>query len=203
MLPSGHWALAPAGLLPQYNYDPAKARTLLDAAGYKPDSKGIRLHLTLKTSTDDTTRLLAAVVQEQVHDVGIDLALQQNEFATFYADVTHGAFQIYSLRWLGVNEDPDIYRYAYATRSFPPKGANRGHFSNPRVDELIAQGEGEPDQEKRRTIYIELQKIIADEEPTVNLWHIDNTIVYSRRLKNIHPTAAGNYEFLREAQFTH
>ena len=111
LLPLGHWA-APSASDPvtRYTHDTAKSIALLEAAGYHPDAHGIRLHLTLKSSTDDTMRLLAAVVQQQVREAGIDLQLRQNEFGTFYSDVTKGAFQIYVLRWVGSNEDPDIFR---------------------------------------------------------------------------------------------
>ncbi len=52
----------------------------------------------MKTSTDGDTRLLAAVLQQQLAKVGIALDLRSYEFATFYSDVTRGAFQMYSLR---------------------------------------------------------------------------------------------------------
>jgi peptide/nickel transport system substrate-binding protein len=201
MLPDGHWAQASASEMQTYTYDPARAKQLLDAAGLKPDAQGVRLHLTLKTSTDDTTRLLAAIVQQQLHSVGIALELRQNEFGTFYADVTKGAFQMYALRWIGANEDPDIYRYAYATASFPPKGANRGRYSNPQVDALIAQGQAEPDQAKRREIYIKLQGLLATDEPSINLWYLNNVVVHSSRLKNVRPTPSATFDFLRRAEF--
>ena len=59
LLPQGHWAAATASELPQYPHDRARAMRLLDEAGMKPDAHGVRLRFTLKTSTDETTRLLA------------------------------------------------------------------------------------------------------------------------------------------------
>ena len=44
---------------------------------------------------------------------------------------------MYSLRWIGGNEQPDIFSYVYATANFSPQGANRGHYSNPRLDALL------------------------------------------------------------------
>ncbi len=66
LLPDGHWAAAAPGETAQYGYDPARAGQLLDAAGFHPGKDGVRLTLTLKTSTDETTRLLAAVMQQQM-----------------------------------------------------------------------------------------------------------------------------------------
>ncbi len=94
ILPKQHWAYDPT--LPDYTHDAARARQLLDEAGYKPEKDGIRFHLTMKTSTEETTRLLAAVLQQQLRDVGIALDIRTFEFATFYADVVKGAFQMSS-----------------------------------------------------------------------------------------------------------
>ena len=99
--------------------------------------------LTLKISTDETTRLLAAVMQQQMRAAGIALTIRSAEFGTFYSDVTRGAFQMYVLKWVGSNEDPDIFRYMYSSASFPPKGANRGHYVNAAVDALLAQAAAE------------------------------------------------------------
>jgi peptide/nickel transport system substrate-binding protein len=131
ILPKQSWAYDQE--VPFYPHDPEKARQMLDAAGY-PAHDGIRFHLTMKTSTEESTRLMAAVWQQQLREVGIALDIRTFEFATFFADVTSGAFQLYSLRWIGGNEDPDIFEYAFHSNRFPPKGANRGFYSNPRVD---------------------------------------------------------------------
>jgi peptide/nickel transport system substrate-binding protein len=200
LLPNGHWAAPNANdSLTRYSHNIAKAKQLLEAAGYHADKNGIRIHLTLKSSTDDTMRLLAAVVQQQVRDAGIDLSLRQNEFGTFYSDVTKGAFQMYVLRWVGSNEDPDIFRYAYSSAMMPPKGSNRGHYSNTRVDALIAQGAAEINNTKRRAIYLELQRILSEDDPTLVLWSPDNIVVHTRRLHGAVPASAGSFGWLRTA----
>lgn len=200
LLPNGHWAApTPDDAVTRYAYNIEKAKQLLEAAGYHANANGTRIHLTLKSSTDDTMRLLAAVVQQQVRAAGIDLSLRQNEFGTFYSDVTKGAFQMYVLRWVGSNEDPDIFRYAYSSAMMPPKGSNRGHYSNPRVDALIAQGAAETDNAKRRAIYLEAQRILSDEEPTLVLWSPNNVVVHTKRLHGVVPASAGSFGWLRTA----
>ncbi len=200
LLPLSHWAApTPNDPLTRYTHNMSKAIDLLEAAGFHPDAQGIRIHLTLKSSTDDTMRLLAAVVQQQVRAAGIDLQLRQNEFGTFYSDVTKGAFQIYVLRWVGSNEDPDIFRYAYSSAMMPPKGSNRGHYSNPQVDALIQQGASELDQRKRRETYLRLQQTLAADEPTVVLWSPDNVVVHTKRLHGVQPASAGSFAWLRSA----
>ena len=199
LLPPQHWAALHGDEVSPYTHDLAKAKALLDAAGYKPDAHGVRIRLTLKSSTDDTMRLLAAIVQQQVRDAGIELTLRQNEFGTFYADVTKGAFQMYVLRWVGSNEDPEIFRYAYASDRMPPRGGNRGHFSDAQVDALIAQGAAEPDPAKRRATYVALQQRLHTVAPTAVLWSLDNVVVHSRRLHGVDAIGSGSFAWLRTA----
>jgi len=158
----------------------------------------------MKTSnTDETTRLLAAVLQQQLRAVGIELDIRTMEFAAFYSDVTKGAFQIYSLRWIGGNQDPDIFEAVFASSSFPPRRANRGYYSNPRIDALVAQGRRELDQNKRKEIYAEMQRILARDLPYINLWYLDNVLVHTRRVHNLHLSPSGDYDFLTSATLGH
>ena len=196
VLPSQSWAYN--GDVPSYDYNPDKARALLDAAGY-PLINGVRLHITMKTSTIESTRLMVAVMQQQLREVGVALDIRSFEPATFLADVIHGAFQMYGLRWVGGNQDPDIF-YVFHSSRFPPNGANRGRYSNPKVDALIDQARREVDQNARRKAYAEVQQIVAQELPYINLWYLDNVLVHNKRVHNLQLNPAGNYDFLRTAE---
>jgi len=197
ILPPEHWAYY--GDVTRYGYDPATARKMLDDAGYRAKD-GVRFHITMKSSTDETTRLLAAVVQQQLREVGIALDIRTFEFATFFSDITKGAYQIYSMRWIGGNQDPDIFEYVFDSASFPPKRANRTFYANPRVDALIREGRTTLDQQKRKAIYGQVQEIIAQELPYINLWYFDNVLVHNKRVRGITLSPAGNYDFLRNAE---
>ncbi len=198
VLPPQHWAYDAD--VAKYPHDPARARQILDDAGYHA-TNGIRFHLTMKTSTDESTRLLAAVLQQQLREAGIALDIRTFEFATFFADVTKGAYQIHSLRWVGgSNLDPDIFEHVFDSGSFAPKRANRTFYSNPRVDELIREARGTVDQQKRKVIYDEVQRIIAEDLPYINLWYLDNVLVHTNRVRAIELGPSGNYDFLRTAE---
>ena len=197
VLPPESWAYDPH--VEQYSYDPAKARQLLDAAGYQTKN-GVRFHLVMKTSTEESSRAMAAVFQQQLRDVGIALDIRSFEFATFFSDITHGEFQVYSLRWIGGNEDPEIFEYAFDTARIIPNGANRQYYSNPRVDALIEKARTELDQNIRKQDYAEIQEILAKDLPYINLWYFDNVMVYSKRVRGLELNPSGNYDFLRHAE---
>ncbi|HTD95525.1 MAG TPA: ABC transporter substrate-binding protein [Edaphobacter sp.] len=199
LLPVGHWAAASDAEMAQYPHDVARAQRLLQEAGFPAGKDGVRLRITLKTSTDETTRLMAAVLQQQLRAAGIRLEIRSAEFGTFYADVTKGAFQIYALRWIGSNEDPDIFRYAYGTNSMPPKGGNRGRYSNARVDALLTSAAASSDEAARRADYVAVQKILAEELPGIPLWYPNNEVIHTRRVEGVRPRASGAFDFLRDA----
>ena len=197
VLPPESWAYD--ANVKQYSHDSQKARQLLDAAGY-PENNGVRFHLTMKTSTEESSRSMAAVFQQQLREVGIVLDIRSFEFATFFSDVTHGEFQLYSLRWIGGNEDPDIFEYAFHSAKIIPNGANRQYYSNPRVDALIDKARTDLDQNTRKRDYAALQRILAEDLPYIYLWYFDNVMVYSQRVKNLQLNPSGNYDFLKTAE---
>ena len=200
ILPPQSWAYNAD--VPKYAFDPGKARQILDAAGYLPVN-GVRFHLTMKTSTvEESTRLMVAVLQQQLRDVGIALDIRTFEFATFFADVTSGAYQMYSLRWIGGNQDPDIFEYAFHSDKFPPHGANRSFYVNPRLDALIKEGRSETDPNRRKAVYADIQTILATDLPYINLWFLDNVVVHTRRVRNLTMNPSGNYDFLKTAEIS-
>jgi len=197
VLPPQSWAYN--GEVPRYDYDPAKAQQLLDEAGY-PAVNGVRFHITMKTSTIQSTRLMVAVMQQQLRKIGIALDIRSFEPATFLADVVHGAFQMYGLRWIGGNEDPQIFEYAFHSARFPPNGANRGFYVNARLDQLIDRARREVNPATRKPLYDEVQQILAEELPYIDMWYLDNVLVRTRRVRILKLNPAGNYDFLRSAE---
>jgi peptide/nickel transport system substrate-binding protein len=199
ILPPQSWAFDKE--VAQYDYDPGLARKLLDEAGYRAAPDDIRFHLLLKISnSDESTRLFAAVLQQQLRVVGIALDIRTLEFGAFYADVVKGAFQLFTLRWIGGNQDPDIFEAVFASSSFPPRRYNRGYYSNPELDSLVARARAEIDQQRRAPLYDRVQEIVANDEPYVNLWYIDNVLVHTRRVRNLPLSPSGDYEFLTQAE---
>ena len=167
ILPPVSWAFSPA--VAEFKYDPARARELLDQAGYRDsdgDGPAPRLHLSLKMSNIEFNRLQGSVIQENLRAVGIALDVRTYEFATLYADVLKGNFQLYFLQWVGgAVADPDILRRVFHSTQVPPSGFNRGYFKNAQVDGLLDQAAAAKDESERRDFYGAVQRIVADEQP--------------------------------------
>jgi peptide/nickel transport system substrate-binding protein len=107
---------------------------------------------------------------------------------------------MYALRWVGGNEQPDIFGYAFSTARIPPKGANRGRYRNPQLDALLDDAARSTDQERRRADYVEAQRILARELPAFNLWYKDSIVVHNLRLSGIDLSPSGSFAFLRTAR---
>src|SRR5438046_1973439 len=187
LLAPEHWACMPRPTRP---HDLARARRLLDRAGYPdPDGPGPlpRFRLIYKTSNQPGRRRLAEAIQAALAQVGIALEVRTYEWGTLFADVRSGNFQLCALAWVGIG-DPDLYYLAFHSTMHPPAGYNRGGYASPVMDRLTESGRRELDLEHRRAIAARLQRRAARDLPVVPLWWEDRIVVQSRRLRGFEPS---------------
>jgi peptide/nickel transport system substrate-binding protein len=202
ILPPMSWAFTPDVVT--FNHDPARARALLDESGYTDpggSGRGVRFRLSLKISNLEFNRLQAAVIQENLREVGVALDVRTYEFATLYADVLNGNFQLFTLQWVGVS-DPDMLRRVFDSRQVPPAGFNRGYFRDARVDRLIDEATASTDDDRRRALYGEIQSIVAAEAPYISLWHKTNVAVARSTLTGIRLLPVPDFIFLKDVSRT-
>lgn len=192
-----HWAYAPG--LPSWNRDLARAGALLDAAGYPdPDGPGPRprFKLVYKTSADAFRVAVARVIAAQLSEVGIDVEVRSFEFATFFADIKKGSYQIATMQTAELNE-PDYYYFYFHSGRIPdasnPDGGNRWRYRNPEVDRLTEAGRQELEPVRRKPFYDEVQRIIATDLPVIPLWHEDNIVVANTSVQGYRMTPNGRF----------
>jgi len=196
-----NWAYAASAQ--RWSYDPARAKQLLDEAGFNdPDGDGPlpRFRLSFKTTNIDLRRRIAEALKEQLQQVGIELEIRSYEWGTFFSDVKRGNFHLYSLAWVGVM-DPDIFFQIFHSASAPPNGDNRGRYSNPQIDRLLEQGRMTTDIATRKLIYRRVQEILAEDLPYVPLWWWKNVIVKKASIQSFTPYPDGDLISLKEASF--
>ncbi|HEX7836957.1 MAG TPA: ABC transporter substrate-binding protein, partial [Kofleriaceae bacterium] len=184
LLPPQHWAYS--GDVPRWDRDLVRARQLLDDAGLRdPDGDGPepRLRLVYKTSADAFRVAVARVIAAQLAEVGIEVEVRSFEFATFFADVKRGAYQLASMQTTDIT-DPDFYFMYFHSSWIPrpsvPDGFNRWRYRNALVDRLTLAGRQELDRDHRKRIYAEVQRQVAEDVPVIPLWHEDNVVLSNR-----------------------
>ena len=190
LLPPDHWAGNPE--LQQIPYDPPRARELLESAGYTAQQP---LRIRFKTSTDPLRIRIATIIQDQLQQVGIDMALQSYDWGTFYGDIKGGRFQLYSLAWVGI-KTPDIFRYAFHSTSLPPGGANRGRLSDSETDRLIRRAEQAGSIDEQAAGWRRVQARLLEVLPYVPLWYEDHVYVIRNDLLGYRLARDGNYDAL-------
>ncbi len=202
LLPPSHWAYW--GDVPRWDHDLAAAKQLLDEAGYPdPDGDGPlpRFHLVYKTSADAFRVAIARVIAAQLAEVGIAVEVRSFEFATFFADVKKGAYQIATMQTTDITE-PDFYFMYFHSSWIPtpanPDGFNRWRYRNAEVDRLTTAGREELDREKRIQIYAEVQRLVAEDVPIVPLWHEDNVVLSNIDTQGYTPTPNARLIGLRD-----
>jgi peptide/nickel transport system substrate-binding protein len=127
--------------------------------------------------------------------VGVHVSLRSYDWGTFYGDIKAGKFQMFSLAWVGVKM-PDIFRYAFHSRSLPPLGANRGRFSNPLVDQLIERAEANESLAEQGQLYRQLQEHLLQQLPYVPLWYEDGVCITQADIEGYVLAPDGNYDAL-------
>jgi peptide/nickel transport system substrate-binding protein len=185
----GEWAIpVNAENFPTYQYNPDKARELLKEAG----AEGLKISIQAATAyaTDIPT---AQVMQAQFRKVGIDLQIQQLEWAAVLQAQRDRNFDL-NLTFNTNRPDPDTY-LSVAHSKF---SQNWGKFSDPKVDELIEKGRSTFDVPTRKQTYAEVQKLFATQLPYLYLFVIKNYEPARQHVKGYTPMSSGYRLALKE-----
>ncbi len=178
LLPPTHWAYN--GDVARWDRDLPRARALLDAAGYRPGPDGVRLRLTYKTSADAFRVAIAHVLAAQLGEVGIAVEVRPFEFATFFADIKRGNYQIATMQTTPITE-PDFYFSYFHSSRIPDErdrdAQNRWHYRDEEFDRVAAAARHELDRDARKALYAEAQRLVARDLPVIPLWHEDNVVL--------------------------
>jgi peptide/nickel transport system substrate-binding protein len=199
ILPPSQWAFEPA--VAKYEHDPERARKLLDEAGKAGKDGQPRIKLSLKTSTLSIARKIGETLQEQMRGVGVELELQPLERQKLQQDMSDGNFQLYLNILVGGNQSTDIFKFVYSSQSIPPNGQNRSRYNNLRVDKLLDEAQL-ASAERRKEIFSQIQKILAEELPQIYLWYPATVIVHRDRVSGVKVEPSGDWRVIRNMRVT-
>ena len=153
-----------------YGYDPEKAKRLLSESRYGADPASIpRITLSIAGNFGASVGLdMEVMLRSWQETLGVEVEIQQTEWATFLQDVHQRRFQMFALAWSADYPDPqDFLDIMFHTDS----ANNWGNYNNREVDSLLEKARVEPDQTARFQQYNLIEQLIVDDAPWVPLWH--------------------------------
>lgn len=151
----------------QPSHDVDAANKLLDEAGYPRGADGNRFELryTAWNTSIFGGAELAQVLRQQLAEVGIVLKIEVNDFSLFSERIyKKHDFDLNSVGGLH-GPDPSTLEAFFLTTS----SRNQMQYDNPEVDRLFTEARAELDDGKRLEMYHEIQHILAEDLPRVNL----------------------------------
>lgn len=193
ILPVDSWAYN-AGI--KYNFDPAKAKQLLQEAGYKGEPVKFKF-----ASGGAATSQYAQVIQSSLAQIGINVEIEPLERNTFLKQLALGQYQMSTGIWVGGNQDPIFLNDLFTTKKIPGEKVsccNRSRYSNADVDQLIDQAFNSTNRDQAKESYFKAQEIISNEVPMLPLWYPANMVVANKRISNIKIGSSGDWSFMKD-----
>ncbi|HVF46154.1 MAG TPA: ABC transporter substrate-binding protein [Pyrinomonadaceae bacterium] len=193
ILPPQSWAYSPGT---QYSYDPAKAKQLLQEAGYKNEPLIFKYG-----SGNAAVNQYAQVIQSSLSDAGFNVQIETLEVNTIRTQLAQGQFQIYTGQWIGGNQDPIFLKDLFSSTRIPGGSVsccNRSRYLNNEVDQTVEAAMNEIDRTRAKELYAKTWDIVSSELPLLPLWYPANMVVSNKRLGNIKVNPSGDWSFLKD-----
>jgi oligopeptide transport system substrate-binding protein len=175
------------------DYNVEEARRLLAEAGY-PGGKGFP-KIGLLFNPVDLHSGVAQVFQAQMREnLGIEVELQQQEFAACLMAQRRLDYDLARLGWIGDYPDPTTFLKLFITGG----GNNQTGYSNPQYDRLVSAAENEPDLAKRMEFFQKAERIVMDDMPFIPIYFYVTTNMKAPYVKGIYANVQ-NVHPLKEA----
>ncbi len=153
-----------------YPYDPAKAKALLNEAGYANGFDTDIWAMPVQRPYNPNARRMAEMIQADFAKVNVNAKIVTFEWGEYLKRSKAGEHQTVLLGWTGDNGDPDNFLHVLLGCA-AAKGANRARWCHKPFDDLILQAKRTPDVAKRTELYKKAQAIFKQEAPWVTIAH--------------------------------
>jgi len=166
-----------------FKFDEAAAKDALAKSKYSDITTLPRLILSVPGTGGSAGLDIEVILEMWKQTLGIDVEIQQLEWATFLQMLNKKELQFFSgLGWVADYPDPENFLDVNFHSS---KSTNHNNYSNPEVDNLLELARVEADVSMRLDLYNKAEKIIVNESPWIPLWFPgDQYVLINQRIKN-------------------
>ena len=168
-----------------YDYDPQRAQQMLTEAG----AAGASMELLTPSGRYVQDQQAAEAIAGYLREVGLDVSVTTSDFPSFLARVNAPVSpqtpDLHLLGWAPPYLDADFQMQMFRQATHPPAGLATSFYTNPEVEELLAQADVEIDEDTREQLYCDASQIIWDDAPWIFLWTQSFPIVHSADVTDI------------------
>jgi ABC-type transport system substrate-binding protein len=150
-----------------YGFDPARARQLLEEAGY-PGGQGLP-SITLQTNQDYQD--IAQYIQFELSRIGIQVGIDVMPPATLRETMAKGEARFFRASWIADYPDAENYLALFYGPNKSPAGPNYTHFSHPEYDRLYEESFGITKDSLRFDVYRQLDSMLVAHAPVIPLFY--------------------------------
>lgn len=193
ILPPESWAYSPGT---QYTYDLARAKQLLQEAGYKGEPIKFKY-----AAGNAAFSSYSQAIQNMLVDAGLNIQIETLDPQTIRDDLSKGQFQMNTAVWIGGNQDPIFFRDLFTTAKIPGPTVsccNRWRYSNSEADKMLEEAFTTTDRTRAKELYVNAWQLVSSELPLFPLWYPSNMVVANKRIGNIKISPSGDWSFLKD-----
>jgi len=193
ILPSQSWAYSPGTA---YKFDPAKAKSLLQEAGYKNEPINFKYR-----AGSAAVNQYAQAIQSSLNDAGFNIQIETLDGPTILQQLAQGQYQMYTGIWVGGNQDPIFLRDLFSSTKIPGgtvSCCNRSRYTNAEVDKTVEDAVNATDKVIAKQLYTKTWDIVSNDLPLFPLWYPANIVVSNKRIGNIKMSGSGDWGFLKD-----
>jgi ABC-type transport system substrate-binding protein len=179
-----------------YGYDPERARQMLAAAG----AQGATLELLTPSGRYVQDQQASEAIAGYLREVGLNVNVSTSDWGAYLGRVnaphSESTVDMHLLGWAPGILDAEIQMQMFRSKTHPPAGLGTAFYTNPRVEELLAQSDIEMNQDVREQLYCDASRTIWEEAPWIFLWTQSFPVVHSTDVTGIATTPTEKFDAL-------
>ena len=169
ILPKTSWAYD--SNTPELGYDPVRAKSLLEVAGYPQGFTMDLWAMPVQRAYNPNAVTMAKLIQADLKKIGVKVKIVSYEWSTFLRRLSLGEHQSFLLGWNADNPEPDNFFTPMLSCSASENGNNRTFWCNEEFDQLLQKALKTTNMSKRKSYYAKAMAIISEEMPLLPIAH--------------------------------